>query len=61
MVDDMLERTAPALVFMFMLTGRLVVYWQVQRREYMAANASTEKVSNENSSFMSQSNGFKQD
>lgn len=32
MVDDKLERTAPALVFLFMLTGRLVVYWQVIKR-----------------------------
>ena len=32
MVDDKLERTAPALVFFFMLTCRLVVEWQVHRQ-----------------------------
>nr|CAG4650627.1 EOG090X0IKQ [Sida crystallina] len=31
-VDDKLERSAPALVFFFMLTCRLVVEWQVSRR-----------------------------
>ncbi|CAG9858481.1 unnamed protein product [Phyllotreta striolata] len=33
MVADKLERTAPALVFLFMLSGRLVVYFQLQKRE----------------------------
>ncbi|KAF5290938.1 hypothetical protein FQA39_LY14544 [Lamprigera yunnana] len=33
MVADKLERTAPALVFLFMLSGRLVVFWQLARRE----------------------------
>ncbi|XP_017768069.1 PREDICTED: transmembrane protein 35 [Nicrophorus vespilloides] len=33
MVADKLERTAPALVFLFMLSGRLVVYWQISRRQ----------------------------
>ncbi|EFA03684.2 Transmembrane protein 35-like Protein [Tribolium castaneum] len=33
MVADKLERTAPALVFLFMLSGRLVVYYQLTRRE----------------------------
>lgn len=33
MVNDKLERTAPALVFLFMLSGRLVVYWQLSRKE----------------------------
>nr|CAG4643622.1 EOG090X0IKQ [Ilyocryptus agilis] len=32
MVDDKLERSAPALVFFFMLTCRLVVEWQVHRQ-----------------------------
>ena len=32
MVDDKLERSAPALVFFFMLTCRLVVEWQLQRQ-----------------------------
>ncbi len=31
-VDDKLERSAPALVFFFMLTCRLVVEWQIQRQ-----------------------------
>lgn len=34
MVNDKLERTAPALVFLFMLSGRLVVYWQLSRKEF---------------------------
>lgn len=33
MVADKLERTAPALVFLFMLSGRLVVYYQLTRRD----------------------------
>lgn len=33
MVADKLERTAPALVFLFMLSGRLVVFFQLQKRE----------------------------
>ncbi|VEN51867.1 unnamed protein product [Callosobruchus maculatus] len=33
MVADKLERTAPALVFLFMLTGRLVVFFQLQRAQ----------------------------
>lgn len=33
MVADKLERTAPALVFLFMLSGRLVVYFQLQKKE----------------------------
>lgn len=32
MVDDKLERSAPALVFFFMLTCRLVVEWQLARQ-----------------------------
>ncbi|XP_046460337.1 novel acetylcholine receptor chaperone-like [Daphnia pulex] len=32
-VDDKLERSAPALVFFFMLTCRLVVEWQIQRQD----------------------------
>lgn len=32
MVADKLERTAPALVFLFMLSGRLVVFFQLQKR-----------------------------
>lgn len=33
MVNDKFERIAPALVFFFMLTGRLVIDWQLRRRE----------------------------
>lgn len=32
-VDDKLERSAPALVFFFMLTCRLVVEWQIERQD----------------------------
>nr|CAG4635189.1 EOG090X0IKQ [Alona affinis] len=39
MVDDKLERSAPALVFFFMLTCRLVVEWQVQRQVKADAKA----------------------
>lgn len=31
-IGDKFERTAPAIVFTFMLTCRLVVYWQVRRK-----------------------------
>lgn len=37
MVNDKFERTAPALVFFFMLTGRMVIEWQLKRKEGMAA------------------------
>lgn len=47
MVADKLERTAPALVFLFMLSGRLVVYYQLSRREVDRAEATV--------------NGFKQE
>lgn len=33
MVSDPFERSAPALVFLFMLAGRLVVWIQTSRRE----------------------------
>lgn len=46
-VSDKLERTAPSLVFFFMLTGRLVVYYQLKRREEEQIEA--------------QVNGFKQE
>lgn len=38
-VDDKLERSAPALVFFFMLTCRLVVEWQIQRQAKAEAKA----------------------
>lgn len=47
MVNDKFERTAPALVFFFMLTGRLVIDWQLRRKattEVQAVNG--EKKSN---------------
>lgn len=47
MVADKLERTAPALVFLFMLSGRLVVYFQLSRKDM----TKQEPISN----------GFKQD
>ncbi|GJQ70282.1 hypothetical protein Trydic_g22721 [Trypoxylus dichotomus] len=46
MVADKLERTAPALVFLFMLSGRLVVYWQINNRKELTET---------------QANGFKQE
>lgn len=49
MVSDPFERCGPALVFTFMLSGRLVIWYQASRRE--ALNA-TEKTTN---------NGVKQD
>lgn len=38
-VEDKLERTAPAIVFFFMLTCRLVVEWQIHRQEKAEALA----------------------
>ncbi|KAI4465251.1 spinal cord expression protein 4 [Holotrichia oblita] len=46
MVADKLERTAPALVFLFMLSGRLVVYWQLNNKKELGET---------------QANGFKQE
>ncbi|XP_063984345.1 novel acetylcholine receptor chaperone [Diachasmimorpha longicaudata] len=45
-LDDKLERTAPALVFLFMLTGRLVIDMQLNRQANQAAtvNGVDEKV-----------------
>ncbi|XP_059612957.1 novel acetylcholine receptor chaperone [Phlebotomus argentipes] len=39
MVSDPFERSGPALVFTFMLGGRLVVWYQINRREMEAAAA----------------------
>lgn len=39
MVNDPFERCGPALVFTFMLGGRLVVWYQTSRREAAAAAA----------------------
>lgn len=33
MISDAFERIGPTLVFTFMLTGRLVVWYQISRRE----------------------------
>lgn len=50
MVSDAFERIGPALVFTFMLTGRLVVWYQISRREAKIAAAA-----------QAQANGLKQD
>lgn len=50
MVSDAFERIGPALVFTFMLTGRLVVWYQINRREAQLAAAA-----------QAQPNGLKQD
>ncbi|KAL7303581.1 transmembrane protein 35A [Trichogramma pretiosum] len=39
MVNDKFERIAPALVFFFMLTGRLVIDWQLRRKAELTATA----------------------
>lgn len=38
-IEDKLERTAPAIVFFFMLSCRLVVEWQLHRQEKAEALA----------------------
>ncbi|XP_065224552.1 novel acetylcholine receptor chaperone-like [Planococcus citri] len=35
MVEDRFERIAPALVFFFMLIGRLVIEWQINRQQQL--------------------------
>ncbi|XP_069354619.1 novel acetylcholine receptor chaperone isoform X2 [Maniola hyperantus] len=42
MVGDPFDRCAPALVFFFMLTGRLVVWYQTSRREELEKTAATQ-------------------
>ncbi|XP_063701094.1 novel acetylcholine receptor chaperone [Culicoides brevitarsis] len=44
MVNDPFERCGPALVFTFMLGGRLVIWYQTDRRERLAAQATTNGV-----------------
>lgn len=39
MVNDKFERIAPALVFFFMLTGRLVIDWQLRREDAQPVTA----------------------
>ena len=39
MVNDKFERIAPALVFFFMLTGRLVIDWQLRRDDVQPVTA----------------------
>lgn len=51
MVSDAFERIGPALVFTFMLTGRLVVWYQISRREAKINAAAAQ----------AQANGLKQD
>ncbi|XP_023941924.1 novel acetylcholine receptor chaperone [Bicyclus anynana] len=41
-VGDPFDRCAPALVFFFMLTGRLVVWYQTSRREELEKTAATQ-------------------
>ncbi|KAF7997615.1 hypothetical protein HCN44_006186 [Aphidius gifuensis] len=45
-VSDKLERTAPALVFLFMLSGRLVIDYQLNRqaKEAVTANGVDDKA-----------------
>lgn len=52
MVSDAFERIGPALVFTFMLTGRLVVWYQISRREAKINAAAAAQA---------QANGLKQD
>ncbi|XP_061709781.1 novel acetylcholine receptor chaperone [Cydia pomonella] len=42
MVGDPFDRCAPALVFFFMLSGRLVVWYQISRREELEKSAATQ-------------------
>lgn len=39
MVNNKFEKIAPALVFFFMLTGRLVIDWQLRRKNDLVATA----------------------
>ena len=55
-VDDKLERSAPALVFFFMLTCRLVVEWQVSRKT-ATPKASVTSATNETSTEASKKSG----
>lgn len=50
MISDIFERVGPTLVFSFMLTGRLVVWYQISRREAQLAAAA-----------QTQTNGIKQE
>ncbi|XKL61329.1 hypothetical protein PGB90_008386 [Kerria lacca] len=34
MISDRFERIAPALVFLFMLVGRMVIEWQIRRQSF---------------------------
>jgi len=61
MVNDKLERTAPALVFLFMLSGRLVVFWQTTRKELEKDAAGNVSGSSAQNSTSVTSNGYKQD
>ncbi|XP_066991002.1 novel acetylcholine receptor chaperone [Anabrus simplex] len=46
MVNDKFERIAPALVFFFMLTGRLVIDWQLRRKTTAEVAVNGEKKQN---------------
>jgi len=43
-IDDKLERSAPAMVFFFMLTCRMVVEWQINRRAAAASIAAANQT-----------------
>nr|CAG4638847.1 EOG090X0IKQ [Cyclestheria hislopi] len=46
MVDDKLERCAPALVFFFMLSCRLIVEWQLHRKSTKVTTTSSTGLTN---------------
>ncbi|KAA0187855.1 hypothetical protein HAZT_HAZT009001 [Hyalella azteca] len=45
MVGDKFERIAPSLVFFFMLTCRLVVEFQIKRKEQQESKEKADKIS----------------
>jgi hypothetical protein len=50
MAGDPFERLGPTMVFIFMLVGRIVIYFQIQRKEQQLLDAA-----------QAQANGLKQD
>jgi len=46
MVSDPFERSGPALVFTFMLGGRLVVWYQTSRKEAAELSAASQPQAN---------------
>nr|CAG4648386.1 EOG090X0IKQ [Moina brachiata]SVE93369.1 EOG090X0IKQ [Moina brachiata] len=49
-IEDKLERTAPAIVFFFMLSCRLVVEWQLHRQEKAEALAKVQAAKSRDAS-----------